>query len=304
MIASYEQLEKIKGVTFSFGVSGKKLSAFRSGGKIYCLASPSTSSGLIELVNFLSDKDFAIIGGGSNILIPDEGYRGVLISTKSLKGFDRAENRVYAGAGELLPAISVYAKYAGLSGMEELSGIPGCLGGAVKNNAGAYGLEISKLIENVIAVDLNTGSIVTKSAEEMDFNYRDSRVKRDKLLIVGASLILSYDEPQNIVKRLDYFKAKRKDSQPSEPSLGSTFKRVNGVSAGLYIDRAGLKGARVGGAEVSEKHANFIINKGNATSSDFIKLVEIIKNTVFKLYGIKLIEEVEYLDGNKGKNFW
>lgn len=304
MIASYEQLEKINGVTLSFGVSGKNLSAFKSGGSIYCLASPSTASGLMDLVKFLSDKDYFIIGGGSNLLIPDEGYEGVLISTKSLKGLDRFENRVYSGAGELLPAISIYAKYAGLSGMEELSGIPGCLGGAIKNNAGAYGLEISNLVENVIAVSLKEGEIVTKSAEEMDFDYRDSAVKRDKLLVVGASLILRYDEPQNIISRLDYFKEKRKDSQPSEPSLGSTFKKVDGVSAGYYIDRAGLKGTRVGGANVSEKHANFIVNKGNATTYDYMKLVEIIKNDVFKIYGIELIEEVEYLYGHKGKNFW
>lgn len=302
MIATKEQLEKIKDVCLHFDVSGKNLSSFKSGGRIFCLACPSSVSGLIELVKFLNDKDFAIIGGGTNLLIPDEGYSGVLISTRNLKGLVRVENRVLAGAGDHLPSISLFAKSAELTGMEELSGIPGCLGGAIKNNAGAYGLDMSQIIESVIAVSLSDCEMITKSAEEMDFSYRDSAVKKEGLLIVGASLILEYGDAREIEKKLNLYKNKRKDTQPSEPSLGSAFKRVNGVSAGYFIDRAGLKGLSVGGAKVSEKHANFIINSGNATSDDYRRLMEIIKGDVLKKFGIKLTEEVEYLDGYKGKN--
>lgn len=304
MRTTIEQLEKIKGIDLAFFVSGKSFSAFNSGGEVFCAAHPTTAAGLLEIVNFVCDKDFFIIGGGSNVLIADKGYPGILISTRSLKGIDRVDNRLYVGAGELLPRIAYYALDCGLSGMEELSGIPGTLGGAVKNNAGAFNREIASVIENVVAVSLYSGEIVTKSAEEMEFTYRGSVVKSEGLLVVGATLLLEYEDEEIIAQKIKLSKEKRKKSQPSEISLGSTFKRVNGISAGYYIEKAGLKGARAGGAQVSVKHAGFIINTGGATSDDYIKLADLIKNRVYKEFNIELKEEIEYLDGYNGKNIW
>ena len=237
-----------------------------------------------------SDVDYLIIGNGSNLLASDDGYRGVIIR---LGGEFRKialvdEDTIYCGAGASLAALCKFAQSSGLSGLEFAWGIPGTVGGAVFMNAGAYGGEMKDVVYSVnhITPDGETGRT---EKEDLAFGYRTSVYRSNKAIITGVTLKLKKDNPDDIRARMDDYLSRRSSKQPLEfPSAGSVFKRPEGAYAGALIEQCGLKGHSHGGAQVSEKHAGFIINRNNATAHDVKSLIREVQTKVFDETGYNL----------------
>ena len=237
-----------------------------------------------------SDIDYMIIGNGSNLLASDEGYRGVVIR---LDGEFRRislvdENTIYCGAGATLAALCKFALNCGLSGLEFAWGIPGTVGGAVFMNAGAYGGEMKDVVYSVshLTPGGDTGRI---EKENLEFGYRTSVYRSNNAIITGAVIKLKKDNPADIRARMDDFLGRRSSKQPLDyPSAGSVFKRPEGAFAGALIEQCGLKGHSHGGAQVSEKHAGFIINKQNATAHDVKSLIREVQTKVYDETGYDL----------------
>ncbi|MGA8943193.1 MAG: UDP-N-acetylmuramate dehydrogenase [Thermoactinomyces sp.] len=235
------------------------------------------------------------IGRGSNLLVRDGGIRGVVF--KLDKGFDHLNidgTRVTAGGGVSTILLATMTARKGLTGLEFAGGIPGNIGGAIYMNAGAHGSDISKVLHSATVL-LETGEWVTLSNKEMEFRYRTS-VLQTKLkgILTEASFILEYGELEEIMSRLTSYKEHRRKTQPLQyPCAGSVFRNPPGDYAGRLIQEAGLKGCRIGGAEVSSMHANFIINRGNATAQNVLQLIEHIRNTIKEKYGVCLEPEVQ-----------
>ncbi len=275
-----------------------ELSSFRVGGVASIVIYPMTVSSLKQLLRFLTSRNisFRVIGNGTNLIPMDDGFDGVLIITKKICELCIEGERVYAGCGVGLSKIANVVADISLSGMENLYGIPATVGGAVYMNAGAYGSQISDVLASAECYDLKKNEIITFDNEEMLFSYRHSRCKDEKLVILSATFQLSFGEENEIKSRMKEVMTKRKNSQPLEyPNAGSIFKRPANNFAGKLIEDAGLKGLRVGGAEVSVKHAGFIVNRGGATSRDILSLINIIKAKVFEMSGVMLQCEVELL---------
>lgn len=248
------------------------------------------SDTIIELVD--NDLPFYILGRGSNTLISDDGYRGVVVMTTKLNSISVVGETMCCGAGASLIEASRLARENSLSGLEWAVGIPGSIGGALVTNAGAYGGSIGDIVDSVTIV--KDKEKVYKN-EDLGFTYRDSRVG-DLGAVKDVVLKLKKSDYFAIVNREGEYVTRRRNSQPRALSLGSVYKAHNGISAGYYIDQAGLKGLRIGGAEVSHVHAGFIINLGGATSRDYHKIMEIVEQTVYDKYGIKLIREIKFLE--------
>ena len=270
---------------------------FHAGGPADFLVSPDSEAQLLELLDFCGKNEIAwmILGKGSNILVGDQGYHGIFISLKeSFSGLsaDRGSGMLSAGAGALLSAAAVKACHEGLSGMEFAHGIPGTVGGGVWMNAGAYGGEMRQIVTEVRAID-RSGNIVTVSGEAADFGYRSSRFQKEGMVVLSCLLKLSKEDPAVIIERMKELSVKRKEKQPLEYfSAGSTFKRPEGHFAGQLIESAGLKGYSVGDAQVSEKHAGFVINRKNATSAQIDSVCRHVQETVYRVHGIMLEMEV------------
>ena len=229
--------------------------------------------------------DYEVIGCGSKLLVSDDGYDGTVILMR-IFGMKRTEFGVYAYAGVPLPALSRYCESGCLGGLAWACGIPGSLGGAIKLNAGAFGFSIGDLVNRVDVFDGK--EIVSLGKDELSFSYRSSNISG---IVVGAELALSEQKREELLElRRNYF-AKRRALQPRGFSCGSVFKNGD-VPSGHYIEQAGLKGMTHGGAQISEKHANFIINNGNATSKDVYTLIRTAKAEVKSKFGVKLSEEV------------
>jgi UDP-N-acetylmuramate dehydrogenase len=233
----------------------------------------------------------------SNVLPPDEGYRGVIIRTDRFDKVKCDGNRVIADMGISLPCLCGICRDMELSGIEELSGIPGSLGGAIYGNAGAYGREISDLINSVLVYDLESCRCYEISVREIDFGYRNSSFKTRPIVILSAELSLRYGDKNEIYARMRKIAEARRSSQPSgKPSLGSSFKRpeVN-IYPWQLIDGCGLRGYRVGDAAVSQKHAGFIVNEESATTQDYLAVADRIQTSVKEKYGITLEREFELM---------
>lgn len=237
-----------------------------------------------------------VLGRGSNLLVSDKGYRGVILSI--YKDFQKTEiqgETVTVQAGVLLTALSGKVLDASLTGMEFASGIPGTVGGAVVMNAGAYGGEMKDIVRRVTVLDQD-GEVRTLTCEEMQFGYRTSLAKKKGYIVLGAELTLKRGEKQKIREEMQALKAKRIEKQPLEfPSAGSTFKRPEGYFAGKLIMDAGFRGAAVGGAQVSEKHCGFVVNTGNATAADVRELMRQVQEKVQEQFGVSLEPEVRFL---------
>ena len=238
-----------------------------------------------------------VIGNGSNLLVPDEGVEALVIRLGG--GLDTvnigADGTITAGSGALLSAVAVRAQQAGLTGLEFAFGIPGSIGGAVYMNAGAYGGQISDVVESVSCLTRD-GQTQTWTAAQADFAYRHSAFQSDSQVITAVRLHLMPGAPEEIRRRMEQIAASRKASQPLElPSAGSAFKRPAGGYAAALIDQAGLKGTRVGGACVSEKHAGFIVNTGGASCRDVLQLMELVRARVQARTGIELEPEIRLL---------
>ena len=237
-----------------------------------------------------SDIDYMIIGNGSNILASDDGYRGVVIR---LDGDFRKialvdDDTVYCGAGATLAALCKFALNNGLSGLEFAWGIPGSVGGAVFMNAGAYGGEMKDVVYSVNHLTKN-GNPGRTEKDDLQFGYRTSVYRQNNAIITGATLKLRKDNPEDIRARMDDYLGRRSSKQPLEyPSAGSVFKRPEGAYAGALIEQCGLKGHSHGGAQVSEKHAGFIINKANANANDVKSLIREVQTKVYDETGYNL----------------
>ena len=273
-----------------------KHTTFKVGGPADIFISIKDTKEAIEIIRLLCDFNipYFVIGNGSNLLVKDEGYRGVIIELgKHFSSINIAEDTITADAGALLSKVANEAYKASLSGLEFASGIPGSVGGGVFMNAGAYGGEMKDVVESVTLLNTQTGQIVAKSCSEMEFAYRYSIAKKEPFIILSAKFKLSPSNRDSIKEKMDNLKALRVEKQPLEyPSAGSTFKRPEGYFAGKLIQDAGLKGYTVGGAMVSDKHSGFVINKGNATASDIMTLISDVQRIVYEKFEVRLETEV------------
>ncbi|MGN9018184.1 UDP-N-acetylmuramate dehydrogenase [Lachnospiraceae bacterium HCP1S3_C3] len=272
---------------------------FRAGGCAALFLTPDIWK-LSELLNELKCQgiEYYIVGNGSNLLVRDTGYKGAVICMGNR--FDncvvtKEENSVFAGAGCKLSKIASEAYKNSLTGLEFASGIPGTFGGAVTMNAGAYGGEMAQVIESVRVMD-GDGKIFTLKNDELKLGYRHSIVMEENYIVLDGVLSLKKGDKDEIKAKMDDFSQRRREKQPLEyPSAGSTFKRPEGYFAGKLIMDAGLAGKTVGGAQVSEKHCGFVINKGGATATDILELMDIVTDTVYDKYEVKLEPEVKIL---------
>ena len=242
------------------------------------------------------DIPHTILGNGSNVLVLDKGIRGAVIKMHAPMSYKRCEgNRIIAGAGAYLKHVSQFAAENGLTGMEFACGIPGSLGGAVFMNAGAYDGDMSGIVVQVKTVTHN-GKILTYEKDELDFGYRHSVFQHNGQAICEITLELASGDKEAIQAKIDDFTQRRESKQPLEmPSAGSTFKRPQGYFAGTLIDETGLKGLQVGGAQISTKHAGFVVNSGNATAADVLKLIKEVQDRVYAKNGVKLFPEVRII---------
>lgn len=278
-----------------------ELSHFRIGGAAKLCAYPKSRDELVTVVRLARKLDVKhkLIGRGSNLLFSDKTYDGALIVSSECKELKKVnDTQIYAECGVSLIHFANFAAAEGLSGLEFASGIPGNVGGAVFMNAGAYGGEIKDVLVSCDVYDSESDRAFTLSNAECDFLYRTSRFAKNRnLMILSATFEFERGECEEIRRRMSEFNENRMEKQPYElPNAGSTFKRGDGYIAAKLIDDAGLKGFRIGDAQVSEKHAGFVVNLGNASSSDVLALMEKIENTVFSLYGIRLEREIEYVE--------
>ncbi len=287
------------GAEVEFNAQMRKYTSFKCGGMVKLLLIPYSLSGLVDLYDFcrkFSVKPL-ILGNGSNVLVSDRGFGGVAIKVGRQIGKIELidEDTIYCEAGASMKSLCLFALDNSLSGLEFAFGIPGTLGGAVYMNAGAYGGEMKDVLESVDCVDLN-GNVVTFSKEELGLEYRKSVFAENGYLIISAKLKLKKGNRDEIKAEMDDKMARRKEKQPLEyPSAGSTFKRPEGYFAGALIEQSGLKGYTVGGAQVSEKHAGFVINKNKATATDIITLIHNVQDKVYDNFGVMLETEVKII---------
>lgn len=269
---------------------------WRIGGPAELLAQPADREDLILALGWAgaSGVPWRALGNGSNLLVREEGVRGVVIRVrKVLDGVARERSVIRAGAGASLPAIANLAASEGLAGVEFAAGIPGTVGGAVVMNAGWHEHEIESAVREVEFLETD-GRVRTYPRERCEFGYRTSLFRRRRGIVLGAVLDLRPDDPGALKARLDAYAASRKENQPTElPSCGSVFLKPEGDFAGRLIEQAGLKGTRIGDLQVSPKHANFFVNLGHGTARDAIALVELVEREVERRSGIRLVREFE-----------
>lgn len=269
---------------------------FRAGGPAAYFAAPSSVKELSRLMQVCREEGLpcCILGNGSNLLVSDAGYPGLMISMESgFCGCQAEGNVIRAGAGILLSRVAKKALEHSLTGFEFAAGIPGTLGGAVVMNAGAYGGELCQVLKSAVVLD-REGAVKTLSAEELEFGYRRSCIPKRGYIVLEAELSLMPGDQSSIRARMEDLAARRREKQPLEyPSAGSTFKRPEGYFAGKLIEDAGLRGFSVGGAQVSEKHCGFVINRKNAAAGDIYRLCQAVRKKVREQFGVELELEVK-----------
>ncbi|NCB92386.1 MAG: UDP-N-acetylmuramate dehydrogenase [Clostridia bacterium] len=276
----------------------KKHTTFRVGGPADIYVCPADSEETAKVVHICQEEGipFFVLGNGSNLLVSDQGFRGVVIQIyKNMNQMRIEGNEIIAQAGVLLSSASKKAMEASLTGMEFASGIPGTLGGAVVMNAGAYGGEMKDILVSVTVLTPE-GDIRQMSVGELELGYRTSVIKEKGFVVLEVRIRLEKGKKELIQKRMDELKTQRVSKQPLEyPSAGSTFKRPEGYFAGKLIQDAGLCGYQVGGAQVSEKHCGFVVNTGEATAADVAGLIRQVQDIVYEKFQVKLETEVKFL---------
>ena len=295
---NFNELEKIcekYGAVFKTNAPLAPYTTFKIGGACDFLIKVNSRELLQEIVR--SEIPFHILGNGSNVLVSDEGFRGVVLLLGEEFSYITADGNdgvVTCGAGASLVALCLEARDNALSGLEFAYGIPGTVGGAVYMNAGAYDGEMSHVVHECMYIDENGEIKYLNCLGNQEFGYRKSPFTATGKIILGVLMVLDFGDKAQITAKMEDFMGRRREKQPLEfPSAGSTFKRPEGDYASRLIDVCGLKGLSVGGAQVSEKHAGFIINRGGATCKDVLDLIELVKERVFKETGIILEREVE-----------
>lgn len=276
----------------------KKHTTFRIGGPADYFIMPSNEKELAEAVRVCRKFliPIYIVGNGSNLLVSDQGYEGVIIQIyKQMNRVEITENEIHAQAGALLSMIANRAMEAELTGFEFAAGIPGTLGGACVMNAGAYGGEMKDVLETVTVLTRD-GDVKTLTKDELELGYRTSVIAKKDYIVLSAVIRLENGRKEEIKAVMDDLKEKRITKQPLEyPSAGSTFKRPEGYFAGKLIQDAGLRGFQVGGAQVSEKHCGFVVNKDQATAADVMNLMNQVSDKVYEMSGVRLEPEVKRL---------
>ena len=290
-------LEKLKEIFKEVYINEpmKNHTSFRTGGPADVYVKADRAENIIKAIEMLKKEnvEYTIIGNGSNLLVSDRGICGAVIEIGSMMNNISVEGeKMYAEAGALLSSLAAAAAENCLTGLEFASGIPGSVGGAVVMNAGAYDGEIKDAIDYADVID-NEGNILRLTKDELGLSYRHSAYYENGCTITGIYVKLKKGDPNEIRAKMQDLLARRRAKQPLEyPSAGSTFKRPPGYFAGSLIEECGLKGKTVGGAQVSEKHAGFVINKGGATCKDVLDLCKYCSDTVYKKKGVKLEMEI------------
>lgn len=270
---------------------------FRIGGKADLFVTPVTIDALSQIVRVLirEKAPFFLLGNGSNLLVSDEGYRGVIVCTRKLAEIKAEGESILASSGTALKQIALFAEKEGFSGFEFAYGIPGTLGGALFMNAGAYGGEMSQVISEVTLLD-HEGSIRTIKGDKMNWGYRSSILRQKNWMALSARVQLHRGDRSAIRALMEKYQKARIEKQPLEyPSAGSTFKRPKGYFAGKLIMDSGLAGYQIGGAAISEKHCGFVINKEQATCEDVRRLIRKVQETVEAKFHVHLEPEVRFL---------
>lgn len=280
-------------------VDMKKFTSFKAGGKAREMVILENIEELKEVLGELrrQKRAYIVLGNGSNTLIKDEGFSGTVV--KLGEAFNQVTvdgDRLICGTGALMSVVAKEALAADLSGFEFASGIPGSIGGAIFMNAGAYGGEMKDIVESVTLVKNDGSDVITVNADEMELSYRHSILEETRDVAVSVTLKLEKSNHQEIAAQMADLTKRRNEKQPVQyPSAGSFFKRPAGYFAGKLIQDAGLKGLSVGGAQVSDLHSGFIINKGGATATDIIELMHLVQNTVYDEFGVRLEPEVRII---------
>ncbi len=281
------------------------VTTFRIGGNASYAVWPENGNELASLaaVCRAADIPFFIMGNGSDLLFDDLGYHGVVIMTTAMKSIVRRGNALIVDCGVPLTRLSSHAAKEALGGLTFAYGIPGTLGGGIFMNAGAYGGEIKDVVTRVFWYDTETDEFGSYEGAENGFGYRESVYQKESKLILSAELTLSEADSDVLFAEMEEYMRRRKEKQPLEfPSAGSTFKRYPGYFTAQLIDEAGLKGFTIGGAQVSEKHAGFVINRGSATCADVLQLIKAVQDIIREKNGIDIEPEVRYIPcpGKKG----
>ena len=276
----------------------KNHTTFRIGGPADALALPKTPEEVAEVVRFCHEhaQPYYVLGNGSNLLVSDEGYRGLVLQLyRNFNDIQVNGETITVQSGAMLAAVARTAYQTGLTGLEFASGIPGTIGGAVVMNAGAYGVEMKKVLKEVTVLT-KEGEVLVIPAKALELGYRTSVIPKNGWIVLGAVLQLKKGDQEQILARMEELKEQRITKQPLDlPSAGSTFKRPEGYFAGKLIMDAGLRGFTVGGAQVSEKHCGFVVNRGNATAADVWELICEVKRRVKEMTGVELEPEVKLL---------
>ena len=276
----------------------RKHTTFRIGGNADIFVRPESKEQIAEILRLCREQDvpYFILGNGSNLLVGDRGFRGVVINIMdNMNDITVDGGIIKAQAGAMLIKVSRAARDNSLTGLEFASGIPGTIGGAIYMNAGAYGGEMKDVVTKVTAMDAE-GEIYTFGTDELEFSYRHSVIQQRDLIVLDVTMELAAGDQKIIDDRMSELAVARRTKQPLEyPSAGSTFKRPEGYFAGKLIMDAGLRGYRVGDAQVSEKHCGFVVNRGNATADDVIKLIDDVKAKVSEEYDVVLEPEVRMI---------
>lgn len=280
-------------------VSLKKYNTYKIDAKAKYLVFPKDSVELISLISYLKDNNckFLVLGNGSNVIFNFEYYDGVIIRLDRFNSISINDNVIEVGAGYSLIKLANEVALLGLSGLEFASGIPGCVGASVAMNAGAYNHSLAEVVESVKVLTPDN-EIITMTNDKLEFNYRESFFKHNKdYIILSCKIILSHGNKEEILELISNRRIRRMESQPlNYPSAGSVFRNPEGNYAGKLIEDCGFKGYKLGGAMVSLKHANFIINYDGATGRDIVLLINKIKNSVNEKYNIDLILEQIIID--------
>lgn len=279
-------------------VSLRDYTSLRIGGPCNLMVSPKDPYSLKLLIEYLRDNsiDYFVLGGGTNILVSDRGYEGVVVNLRhwqrveTVEGSEEGET-LFVMAGTSLGMVLGYARDRGLTGLEGLVGIPGTVGGATVGNAGAYGYEFMDVVDRVTIVGPSGMDVIKKS--EIEYGYRYSSIED---AVVAVHLVLKREDPGQIRKRMKEYLQRKKATQPLDAlSAGCVFKNPPQAPAGKLIEEVGLKGRRIGDIKVSEKHANFFINLGSGTAEDFLKLMELVREEVMRVFGVTLEPEIRLL---------
>lgn len=275
------------------------LSTAGCGGIIKKAYFPQNINELTEISHFYNEDEYAILGGLSNTIVASDYDGGAIFGTMFVGAAVR-DASIRLGGGESVAKLCSVAQYSSLGGAENFFGLPGTIGGAIMGNSGCFGANISDILESVTVFRMDDGEIEALHREEIAFGYRYCNLRKNKDFIIDATFALYPETRRVIAEKIGAIRAERRQKQPTGRSVGSFFKQYRGVSAGYYIEQAGLKGKKIGGVRISETHANFFINEGG-TAEDYLRLAEYAEKTVFDKFGIRLEREVNVIGEKKHK---